>query len=70
MSKYIVIQVECLECEGDGDAKPCIMIVTDDLEEAKSYMKPSYANDYDRFIVDAEYGDISLTTLQYWRQGL
>lgn len=59
MSRYLVIEVACLECSyGDADAH--VVTRTDSLEQAVAdATKEKYSSEFDMFVVDMLTGNIT-----------
>lgn len=57
--RYIVIDVVCIECNHEGSSEPRVILVTDDLEQAKLAAKPGQdASQSDAFVLDTSSGQI------------
>lgn len=59
MSRYLVIEVGCLECSyGDADAN--VVGRSESLDEAvRQAIKQDYSSQYDRFVIDTKTGNIT-----------
>lgn len=59
MSRYIVIEVGCLECADGDNCGPEVVGTTDELAEAyRLGRKPRYSAEYDLVIIDTEFGEV------------
>lgn len=61
MSRYIVIEVGCIECIGGGDSDPVVILATNDLAEAATATpegRDEYRTEADSFVIDTTTGSI------------